>query len=237
MRTLSYQVVQYDSTTDPVADDFNGPVIAVFWHEYLLLPFYLRGHSNTAILTSRHRDAEWLSEAAGHLGFEIIRGSTARGGSQAMLELVRVGDKNVGIACDGPRGPRRTMAPGPVFLSSKLQIPLITYGIGFDRPKRTRSWDKFAIPRPFSRARWIVGPRMQIPTNLSRDGVEHYRRQVEGMLNILTDEAECWASTGERRPTQISAHRCAMPVRNRRKPSAASEPVQILQYNQHRRAA
>ncbi len=218
MGSLSYQAVMYDRSTDPVLPEFSGPVIGVFWHEYLLLPFFLRGHSNTAILTSRHRDADWLSVAAGHLGFEIIRGSTARGGGQALLELIRTGDKNVGIACDGPRGPRRKMAPGPIFLSSKLQIPLITYAVGYDRPKRLKSWDRFAIPRPFSRARWIIGPRMQIPANVDRQGVEHYRLQVEQILNDLTAEAESWAVSGSRLPNQASVSRSPMPLRNRRHP-------------------
>jgi lysophospholipid acyltransferase (LPLAT)-like uncharacterized protein len=222
MSTISYRAAVYDRTIDPVLPEFDGPVIAVFWHEYLLLPFYLRGHSNTAILTSRHRDADWLSQAAGHLGFEIIRGSSSRGGGQALLELLRAGDKNVGIACDGPRGPRRQMAQGPIFLSSKLQIPLIAYAVGYDRPKRMKSWDGFAIPRPFSRACWIVGPRMQIPPNLSRARVEHYRVEVERVLNRLTLEAETRASTRGRIPDEISAHRTPMPIRNRRKSTTGS---------------
>ncbi|MCA9212302.1 MAG: lysophospholipid acyltransferase family protein [Planctomycetales bacterium] len=227
MGSLSYQAVIYDRSTDPVLPEFRGPVIGVFWHEYLLLPFYLRGRSNTAILTSRHRDADWLSEAAGHLGFEIIRGSTARGGGQALLELIRSGDKNVGIACDGPRGPRRKMAPGPIFLSSKLQVPLITYAVGYDRPKRLRSWDQFAIPRPFSRARWIIGPRMQIPANLDRDGVEHYRVQVEDVLNQLTDAAESWAESDTRLPQQVSVERAPMPLFNRRRASGRESAPEL----------
>lgn len=217
MSTISYRAVMYDRSTDPVLPEFDGPVIAVFWHEYLLLPFYLRGHTNTAILTSRHRDADWLSEAAGHLGFDIIRGSTSRGGGQALLELIRAGEKNVGIACDGPRGPRRKMAQGPIFLSSKLQIPLIAYAVGYDRPKRMKSWDRFAIPRPFSRARWIIGPRMQIPAALTREGVERYRVEVEQILNRLTSEAEEWATSRKHRENQIGVHRCPMPISNQRR--------------------
>ena len=59
MSTLDYQVAMYDHKVDPVSPDYDGTqVILVFWHEYLLAPFYLRGRSHTAILTSRHRDAE-----------------------------------------------------------------------------------------------------------------------------------------------------------------------------------
>ncbi len=203
MSTCDFQGAYYDPTVDPVRTDFAGPVIAIFWHEYLLVPFYLRGRSGSAILTSQHRDADWLSEAARHMGFETIRGSTYRGGSRALLKLMRSrGTRNLGIACDGPRGPRRHLAQGPVYLSSRLQIPLITYGIGVDRCWRMASWDQFAVPRPGARIRLIMGPRMQIPRDIRRDGVEHYRLHVQDVLLRLTWEAEAWAASGTRKVGQ-----------------------------------
>ena len=207
MNSLDIQGILYDPTVDPVRDDFHGPVIVAFWHECLLAPFFLRGRTNSAILTSRHRDAEWLSEAARHLGFVTVRGSTNRGGAKALLELIRSqGTCNVGIACDGPRGPRRKLAQGPVYLSSKLQIPLITYAVGFDRPWRMPTWDQFAIPRPYSRARILVSPRLQIPANLDRAGLEHNRQRVERLLQGLTKDAEVWAASGRRMQGQQPIH-------------------------------
>ena len=55
------------------------------------------------------------------------------------------------------------MAPGAVFLASKLEMPLVTIAMGYDRPWRAGSWDRFAVPRPFSRARAIISPQMHIP--------------------------------------------------------------------------
>jgi hypothetical protein len=215
MRSLSYRVAMYDGSVDPVRSEFRGPVIAALWHEYLLVPLFLRGGTNTAILASWHRDAEWLAEAAQHLGFETLRGSTFRGGSQALLEWLRRNDqRNLGIACDGPRGPRRQMAQGPVYLSSKLQIPIVTFGVGCDRPIRVPTWDRFAVPRPGSRVCWIIGPRMQIPPDLNRGKLEIYRKQVEDVLNRLTLEAEEWARRGGRKFGQTTPFGCRpKPVR------------------------
>jgi lysophospholipid acyltransferase (LPLAT)-like uncharacterized protein len=208
MGSLDFQAVLYDPTVDPVREDYRGPVICIFWHEYLLSPFYLRGRTNSAILTSRHRDAEWLSEAARHMGFLTVRGSSNRGGSRALLELIRShGTRNLGIACDGPRGPRRCLASGPIYLSSRLQIPLVTYAVGYDRPWRMPTWDRFALPRPGTRGRVIVSPRLQVPAGLRREGIEHYRRRVEAVLLCLTAEAEDWAAEGSRRLHQAPA-RC-----------------------------
>jgi lysophospholipid acyltransferase (LPLAT)-like uncharacterized protein len=202
---LDLQGAMYDPTAVPGRSGFRGPIIALVWHEYLMTPLYLHGHTNSTILTSRHRDAEWLAESTRHMGYHTIRGSTAKGGSRALLELIRSqGGQNMGIACDGPLGPRRKMAPGPIYLSSKLQIPLIPFGVGYDRPWRMKTWDRFAIPRPGSRARIIFGPRILMPSDLSRTGVEHYRRQVERLLLRLTREAEAWAESRTSKQNQVA---------------------------------
>jgi lysophospholipid acyltransferase (LPLAT)-like uncharacterized protein len=194
MSTLDYKGALYDPTVDPVDPRWRGHKIYIFWHEYILAPLFLRGHCNLAMLLSRHRDADILLETARHLGFEFVRGSTGRGGAAALRELERKGRQmNIAITPDGPRGPRRVLAQGPIYLASKLEMPLVAMGFGFDRPWRLPTWDRFAIPRPFSRACGVVSPAITIPPNLDRDGVEHHRLKVERLLNRLTLEAEAWA--------------------------------------------
>lgn len=214
MRTLEYKALYYDRQVDPTVSEFNGPAIFLFWHEYIPFLFYLRGHCNLAMLLSRHQDAEWLSQASRHMGFQTVRGSTNRGGVAALRELLRKSrSMNLAITPDGPRGPRRRLAQGCVFVSSKLGIPLVPIGLGYDQPWRNRrAWDHFAIPRPGSRARAVAGPFVQIPPDLSRDGYEHYRRRVEQLLNTLTERAEQWAETGERHIDEVVVHRQGAPV-------------------------
>jgi lysophospholipid acyltransferase (LPLAT)-like uncharacterized protein len=200
MGGLDYRVAFYDPKVDPVNSECRGQKIYIFWHENILFPIYLRGHCQLAMLLSRHRDADILARAAYHLGFECVRGSTYRGGAAALRELLRKSrNKHLTITPDGPRGPRRTLAQGPIYLASKLGLPLVVMGFGYDRPWRTPTWDRFAIPKPFSRARAVVSPEIFIPPDLDRKGVEHYRQQIERLLNHLTNEAETWAESGARR--------------------------------------
>src|SRR3972149_153012 len=125
MSTLDYKIAYYDPAIDPALPGCRGQKIYLFWHEYILFPFYLRGHCNLAMLLSRHRDAEVLSRAARHMGFGLVRGSTRSGGGRALRELLRKSRKiHLTITPDGPRGPRRRMALGPVYLASKLRLPL-----------------------------------------------------------------------------------------------------------------
>jgi len=208
MGTLEAQMAFYDPEVDPFHSEFRGPVLFVFWHEYIPTPFYYRGHCNIAILISQHRDAEWLSAAAAYMGFDTVRGSTRRGGTAALLELARKSETmNLAITPDGPRGPRRVLAPGAIYLSSKLQIPIVAVGIGYDRPWRVSTWDRFAVPRPFSRLRGLMGPKIRIPADLTRNQVERYRRQVEQILSRLTLECEYWAESGTRKTEQQAIHR------------------------------
>jgi lysophospholipid acyltransferase (LPLAT)-like uncharacterized protein len=234
MGTLDYKVAYYDRSVDPIFPECHGQKIYIFWHEYILFPLYLRGHCNLAMLLSRHRDAEILSHVARLFGFAFVRGSTNRGGVAALRELVRKSrDMHLTITPDGPRGPRRKLAPGAVYLASKLGLPLVAMGYAYDRPWRARSWDRFAVPRPFSRARAIPSPEIFVPADLDRDGLEHYRQSIENLLNRLTSEAEAWAESGLRKPEQHWLDRRGAPLRCQRidaqhddvPPPADCEPV------------
>lgn len=210
MGTLRYRVLYEDPTVDPVFPECTGPNLYVFWHEYILFPFYLRGHCNLTMLLSRHRDADLLSQAARKMGFAFVRGSTKRGGLEAVRDMMAAGKtQHLTITPDGPRGPRRHMAPGAIYLASRLNMPIVAMGFGYHRPWRLQSWDRFAIPRPFSRARAMTGRAWRIPADLDRDGVEEYRRRIELELNRLTDEAERWANAGVRIPGERPLRRQA----------------------------
>ncbi len=219
MGTMDYKVAYYDRAVDPVFPECRGQKIYIFWHEYILFPLYLRGHCNLAMLLSRHRDAEILSYAAHHLGFEFVRGSTNRGGVGALRELLsRSRSTHLTITPDGPRGPRRRLAPGCVYLASKLGLPLVVMGFGYDRPWRVhRAWDQFAVPRPCSRARAVVSGEIFVPPDLDREGLEHFRGQIEKLLNRLTAEAEVWAASGTRKVGQSRLERRAAPLRRARR--------------------
>ena len=123
MGSLDYKCAYYDESVDPVKPTYSGQKIYIFWHEYILFPLYLRGNCNLTMLLSQHHDADILTRTAYHMGFEFVRGSSYRGGMTSLRELVRRSrTMNLTITPDGPRGPRRVLAPGAVFLASKLGL-------------------------------------------------------------------------------------------------------------------
>ena len=107
-----------------------------------------------------------------------------------------------------------------MFLASTLRIPLVAMGLGYQRPWRLGTWDRFAIPRPFSRARAVVSRPLAIPADLDRDGLEAHRDAVERLLTHLSDDAEAWATAGTRRlnervvrkePSRVARWAAALP--------------------------
>ena len=203
MSTLEYRALHYDPSIDPKLG-CRQPRLYVFWHEYILIPLYLRGHCDLAMLLSRHRDADVLTRVAYHMGFQCVRGSSNRGAAAALLEMSRLGKRmHLTITPDGPRGPRRKMAVGAVYLASKLGLPIVPLGLGADRPWRMKSWDRHAIARPFSQVRGVMGPAINIPPDLDRDQLEVCRQRVENLLNDLTLEAEDWAASGAHRKGEV----------------------------------
>lgn len=208
MDTLDLRWVLYDRSCDTAMDVPDRRRIYLFWHEYVLMPLDRRGHTNVTILLSRHRDGDVLARIAKHQGFGIVRGSTNDGASASLKELIRRSrTSHLTITPDGPRGPRRVMAAGPIYLASKLGLPIVPMGYGYDRPWRVNSWDRFALPRPYSRARAVWGPEICLPRKLDRDGLEHYRVEVERVINRLTLEAEAWAESGTSKAGELPFRR------------------------------
>ncbi|MEZ6102588.1 MAG: lysophospholipid acyltransferase family protein [Pirellulaceae bacterium] len=211
MSTLDYRTYYHDMTVDPALYPAGERrFIYVFWHEYIPYQFYLRGHCDICMLLSQNRDAEWLARACRMMGFELVRGSTYHGGANALRQLIRISrQKHLTITPDGPRGPRRQLSIGPVYLASRLRIPIVAVGMGYDRPWRLNSWDRFAVPRPFSRARCVISEPLSVPSTAERGQLEIHRAAVESTLNRLTMQAESWAASGKRLDGETVTHRAA----------------------------
>ncbi len=192
---MDYRVASYEPCCDPRhSDSRNEHVIYVFWHEFIMPLISRWGWCDLTLLVSQHRDAEWLNQVAGRMGFQMARGSSTRGGPAAIRRLTQLGNQSsLVITPDGPRGPRRQMAPGAVYLASQLEMPIIPIGVGLSRAHRLNTWDKFAIPLPTSRVRVIFGPKIYLPGTDDREQLDRYRESVLCSVNELTHTAQRWA--------------------------------------------
>ncbi len=182
---------------DIYPDRVQPPVhyIAAFWHENILVPCYLFARPEILVLISQHADGEMIAQVCEWLGFGTIRGSKTRGGIKAMREMVRSCQGHyIAVMPDGPRGPRRKLELGLIYLAAKTGLPIVLLGVGHDRPWRLKTWDRFCLPRPFSTAIVVASEPIHIPEDADRATLESYRERVEQMLTEVTDYAERLAS-------------------------------------------
>jgi lysophospholipid acyltransferase (LPLAT)-like uncharacterized protein len=193
--TVDFKWAFYDPEIDPYIA--KRKFILMFWHEHILAPLFFRRHCSVTMLLSQHGDADLVSQSAQFLGMKCIRVAKTHG-STALKQFVQLPEHDVlAFVPDGPLGPYRHLEKGAIWLASKLQLPIMLLGVGYDHPWRMSSWDRFAVPRPFSRGRIISSPLFSIPKRLSRFDLEHYQKKLETLLTQLTDEAEAWAVSGE----------------------------------------
>lgn len=169
--------------------------IYTLWHEHFLIPIARFSDIPLTVLVSRHRDGELLGQLFATTRMQMVRGSTRRGGVAAVLGLLEAArsGRHLALTPDGPRGPRRTVQPGILYLASRTGWPIVPVGVGFQKVWRMPSWDCFAVPRPFTRVRCIVGAPLPIPPCLPREHFPLYAAMLRQTLNHLCAQARLWA--------------------------------------------
>jgi lysophospholipid acyltransferase (LPLAT)-like uncharacterized protein len=189
--TLRYRYRPLGANVDPNQPHFRGRYLYAFWHENILIPAYHYGRRDISVLISQHADGQLIAEACRHLGFRLVRGSTTRGGTEAIRQMLRASrSAHLAITPDGPRGPRRHVQPGVVYVAARTGLPIVPIGIAFQRAWRMRSWDRFAAPHPWSAVTCVTTEPIAVPNDLSKDQLEHYRLKVENAMNEATIAAE-----------------------------------------------
>jgi len=194
MSTLRTRVDSFGQQTDPWDPTLTERYIYVFWHENLLTLTRFNSAAPVALLTSRSADGELAALLGEYGGARTVRGSSSNGGLDAVEELIEVGREcHLAIAPDGPRGPRHVVKRGLAYLASWSGMRIVPLGIGFDRPWRAKSWDRLAIPRPFSRMAVVGAPVIQVPRGLGKREMEQVRLQIEQSLLTVNQIAQDWA--------------------------------------------
>jgi lysophospholipid acyltransferase (LPLAT)-like uncharacterized protein len=171
----------------------SGNVIYAFWHGHLLPLSYLHRDEGINVLVSTHQDGEYITRVIQGLGFETSRGSSTRGGTAALRDLIATASRGVDIAItpDGPRGPRECCQPGIVFLARKLGLPVVPVSVCFRPSIRLKSWDRFMIPLPFACGVEVYGePVTYDNTRRSEDFLMKDARDLEARLRAVTREAD-----------------------------------------------
>lgn len=198
VRSLRFEYRCLGPTVVPLGVVPPGPRYAyALWHEYLLLPTVRFSHPDGAAMVSKHADGHYVEALLKAGGMGTVLGSTNRGGVEAVRFILNdpAARRHLVVTVDGPRGPRREVQPGIVYIASRAGMEIVPIGVGFQRPWRAGSWDKFAVPKPGSRAKAILGVPFAVPARLKTAELEPYVHRLQSEMDRLTAAAERWAET------------------------------------------
>ena len=189
-RTFRYEI---DDRAGVVGKPVEGNYIAALWHNRLLLisivlKKFLPQRAGAGLI-SASRDGDLIADVTQRFGFDVVRGSSSRMGASALLELSQVlsSGRDILITPDGPRGPAYELGPGIVFLAQKTGAPVVPVNMEFSSCWRVKSWDRFIIPKPFSKIRIIIGQPQQITSTSTPDEFENERLRLQNAMMSLVE--------------------------------------------------
>jgi len=179
----------------------DEPCIYALWHGRILLPILRMSNCGIIVLVSEHRDGEIVTTTLESAGFDTVRGSSTRGGVRALARLVKLARvrNRFAFTADGPKGPNWTFSPGAVFLAAKSGLPVIPITGSAKRGAYFKSWDKFLLPMPFTRAVVKIGEPYYVTGETDPDNIEYHRNELEKILIELTLEADKLAGATQRK--------------------------------------
>lgn len=165
------------------------PVLFALWHNriFTMPAVWARTggkHRKTVILTSASKDGTTLAVALDYFGLGAIRGSSSRRAVMALIGMKKALNEgfDVCITPDGPKGPRYQVQPGVMKIAQTTGAPIIPIHIRYGSAWCFRSWDRFVLPKPFSKVSIHFDEPIHIAKNLSEDDFEKSRLQLEDCL-------------------------------------------------------
>ncbi len=168
MRFIWYTSKKKFNFITPITDHQH---ICVCWHNELLISpqAYRAIHKKqpSFAIISQHFDGNIIAKVLSYLKINSLRGSTSRGASSVLRQSFRAikNGQEILITPDGPRGPKYSMSDGAIGLALRSKKPIFIMSYKVDRFWQLKSWDKFIIPKPFSKIEFYL-------QSISIDGLE-----------------------------------------------------------------
>ena len=185
-RTWRFEVITVEGVVPVVFGEKPGPEIYCFWHQCVLpCTVYFR-RSHAVILISRIFDGELITRILRMFGFDAVRGSSSRGAREGLLGLEHIiaTGRTAIFTADGPRGPIYQTKLGPIKLAQMTGAPIGAFHLEPEHAWTMGSWDRFLVPKPFTRIVVSWGPWTRVPADLPAEEFEPKRKE-------LNDAIEC----------------------------------------------
>ncbi len=165
--------------------------VGVAWHYSVVFLLYQVRRYSLAVMVSASGDGDILARVAERFGYKPVRGSRHRKGVSALKAMIKKVEEgaNAGIIADGSQGPPLKAQAGSVLVASKTGNPIVPLAWSASRYFTVKSWDRTAIPFPFSKVDFFYGDPIVVPPDLSQEELETYRLILEEKLLELYKKA------------------------------------------------
>lgn len=190
--SFRYEIIGQKNRDKALTIHPEGAFAIATWHQNAILGLTSHSKQGVSVMISPSFDGEIVAHVAKRLGLGSIRGSSTRGGRQALqacYKQIRNGGR-VAITVDGPLGPRHEVKPGIIALASKTQAPILPMNAIADRYwVLNRTWDKLRIPKPFSKIKVYYGEPIQVTNCDDGEAFEAAKRLVSTTLHDIERKA------------------------------------------------
>jgi lysophospholipid acyltransferase (LPLAT)-like uncharacterized protein len=189
--TLRFSI-SWEEEPDPPDAVFERPVIYSFWHRAVFPAAWMWRKQGIAVMVSRSFDGEYIARIIERFGFVAVRGSSSRGGAEALRGMREQLEKGAAVAftIDGPRGPKYVAKPGPVWLARATGFPMAAFYVALSDRWVLKTWDGFMIPKPFSKVLARASSKMRVPADADNAQMSDFQAQLQAALDRVTKFAE-----------------------------------------------
>lgn len=168
----------------------DGNYALASWHQNLFACILALRHPLIS-MASRSKDGEIAAKTAEHLGIVVTRGSSSRGGKEAMMEMIKAAKKlkhPVALTVDGPRGPAHEPKKGLFKIAYDIKAPIVPYmAVSSNTKVFEKSWDKFRFPKPFGTIHVFYGKPIMIE-ELNDESLDRYAEELKKEMDIIEEK-------------------------------------------------
>jgi lysophospholipid acyltransferase (LPLAT)-like uncharacterized protein len=158
-----------------------------FWHNQIFYATWFWRRRGIVVMTSRSFDGEYIARFIQRFGYGAARGSSTRGGTRALISQIRAmrNGFDAAFTLDGPKGPVYVAKPGPAALARKTGHAIVPLHHAGSSYRELNSWDRFRIPRPFSRSLIAVAEPFFVPADADDAALEAATAHLQSVLDDL----------------------------------------------------
>ncbi len=197
-RSLRWEVYGWENWE--AATKLGRGLIYTFWHREIFSACWFWRKRGIVVMTSRNFDGEYIARIIQKHGYGAARGSSTRGASQALTEMIECLEKgrDAAFTIDGPRGPRWVAKRGSVMLSKASGAAILCFHVALRRAcVFRRTWDLTQFPYPFSQAAVFIAPPIVVAPQAGEEDQASKLQQVQAALDELRRQGEAWGSKSE----------------------------------------